>query len=85
MKDFNRRVVMLCPLCGNDQFETFDDEFDDLVYAPDDTKLCCSDCHSIYTKEELLEGNAEILENAVEEMQDEIIRELDRELKKVFG
>lgn len=35
MKDLSRKVAMLCPLCGNDQFECLDKEHEDGVKTPD--------------------------------------------------
>ena len=29
MKNLDRKVTLLCPLCGNDQFESMDEEFED--------------------------------------------------------
>ena len=84
MKDFKHNITLLCPLCGNDQFESIDCEFEDLMDALDDTRLRCSNCNSIYTKQELIDANSEIIDYAVEEMKDEIAKELDNELKKVL-
>lgn len=84
MKDLKRNITLLCPLCGNDQFESIDCEFEDLKDAPEDIRLRCSDCDSIYAKQELIEANSENIDYAVEEMKDEIVKEFDKELKKVL-
>lgn len=84
MKDLSRIVSLLCPLCGNDQFESLDEEFEDLKDAPDSVRLRCSDCGSTFTKEELIDENAEVLDNAVGEMKAEAIHEIEKELKKAF-
>lgn len=84
MKNLDRNVVLLCPLCGNDQFESLDSVFDELIDASDDVKLRCSDCNSIYTKQELLAENSEVIETAVEEIKSEAIKEIEKELKKAF-
>ena len=55
MKDLSRKVTMHCPICGNDQFSSLDSEILDLSEAPDDVRIQCSDCQSIYTKAELIE------------------------------
>ena len=67
MKDLDRKVKLLCPLCGNDQFESLDEEFEDLLHASDDVRLRCSDCGSEYTKRELIDSNAAIIDTAVDE------------------
>lgn len=84
MKDLSRNVTLLCPLCGNDQFESMDSEFEDIKDAPDNVRLRCSDCNSIYTKEELIEENSEILDNAIEEIKKDAVKEIEKELKKVL-
>lgn len=63
MKNLDRNVTLLCPLCGNDQFLSLDEEFEDLLHAGDDARVRCSDCGSEYTKRELLDSNAAIIDN----------------------
>ena len=38
MKNLDRKATLLCPLCGNDQFESLDEEFEDLLHASDDNE-----------------------------------------------
>lgn len=83
MKDYKRNVTLYCPLCGNDQFSTLD-ETDDLLNAPDETRLQCSDCKSIYTKEQLLKENQHIINANIEEIKKDVIKDLEKELKKMF-
>ena len=64
MKDLSREVAMLCPLCENDQFECLDEEFEDGVDTLDEVRFRCSDCGSVFTKEELI---AEAVERVKEE------------------
>ena len=82
MKNLDRKVTLLCPLCGNDQFESLDEEFEDLLHASDDVRVRCSDCGSEYTKRELLDNNAAIIDNAVDELAQDAIKELEKELTK---
>ena len=81
MKDLSREVAMLCPLCGNDQFECLDEELEDGVDTPDEARFRCSDCRSVFTKEELIAENAEVLDNAVEDIKEEFLKELQKEMK----
>ena len=74
----------MCPLCGNDQFESLDEEFEDLLYANDDVRVRCSDCGSEYTKGELIDSNAELIDNAVDELAQDAVREFEKELKKAM-
>ena len=84
MKDLDRKVKLLCPLCGNDQFESLDEEFEDLLHASDDVRLRCSDCGSEYTKRELIDSNAAIIDTAVDELKQDAVREIEKELKKAM-
>ena len=84
MKNLDRKVTLLCPLCGNDQFSSLDEEFEDLLHASDDVRVRCSDCGSEYTKRELLDSNAAIIDNAVDELAQDAVKELEKELKKAM-
>lgn len=84
MKNIDRKVKLLCPLCGNDQFASLEEEFEDLLLAPDDVRLRCSDCGSVYTKRELLDSNAAIIDNALDELKQEAVNEIEKELEKAM-
>ena len=43
MKDYNRTITLLCPLCGNDQFEPLDVKDGEELDAPDTIRFKCSD------------------------------------------
>ena len=83
MKKIDRKVTLLCPLCGNDQFASLDEEFEELLHASDDVRVRCSDCGSEYSKRELLDNNAAIIDNAVDELAQDAIKELEIELECV--
>lgn len=84
MKNLDRNVTLLCPLCGNDQFLSLDEEFEDLLHAGDDARVRCTDCGSEFTKRELLDSNAAIIDNAVDELAQDAVKELEKELKKAM-
>ena len=84
MKDFSRKITMHCPICGNDQFSSLDSEFEDLSDAPDNVRLQCSDCKTIFTKDELIEENQEAISDNVEEIKQEVVKEIEKELKKAL-
>lgn len=85
MRNLDRNVAMLCPLCGNDQFSLEDKEYQDLVDAPDNARLKCADCNSIYTKQEILSANAEKISIAAEEIAQDAMQDFEKELKKALG
>ena len=84
MKDLSKNVLLMCPLCGNDQFESLDVSHAELMDADSGARVKCSDCGSIFTKEELLAENAENISFAVEEVKREAIKEIEKELKRVL-
>ena len=84
MKDLDRKVKVLCDLSGNDQFESLDEEFEDLLHASDDVRLRGSDCGSEYTKRKLIDSNAAIIDTAVDELKQDAVREIEKELKKAM-
>lgn len=44
----------------------------------------CSDCRRIFTKEELLNENQARIDNEVEQITDDITKQLDKEIKKML-
>jgi hypothetical protein len=84
MKDLDRKVTLLCPLCGNDQFASLDEDFEDLLHADDNVRLRCSDCGSEYTKQELIDSNGAIIDNAVDELAQDAVKELEKGLRKAM-
>lgn len=84
MKNLDRKVKLLCPLCGNDQFESLHEEVENLLHASDDVRVRCTDCGYECTKRELIDSNAEIIENAVDELKADVVKEFEKELKKAM-
>jgi len=81
MKDLSRNVRLICRVCGNDMFETLDNT-EDMLTAPDNTKLKCSDCKKVYTKRELLDDNEEVINSNIEDIKRDAVEEIKRELNK---
>lgn len=69
---YNRSISLLCPTCGNDQFQ-YDDENE---LAP----VTCQQCKTEVSREDLIEANAE----NIEINKDEIIGELQKDVQKQF-
>lgn len=84
MKDLNRKVTLYCNVCGNDHFSTLDEGIDDLLKAPNNTKIKCSDCGRIFTKAELIEENQNIINANIEDIKNDAIKEIEKELAKAF-
>ena len=77
-------MTLYCPTCGNDLFFYADDGVDNLLGASDDTKIQCADCKCIFTKEELLEANQDIINANIKEVQQSLIKDFEKSLKKLF-
>jgi ribosomal protein S27E len=84
MKNISRNVRLLCSVCGNDQFSSIDESVEDINDAPDDTKIKCSDCGRVITKEELLEENSELINANLDDFEKEALKEIEKEIKKIF-
>ena len=84
MKDLSRNITLLCPVCGTSQFESLNEGSEAFGDASDQAQYKCSDCGSIFTKEQLLEENSEKIDIAINEIKDDALKELDKELKKAF-
>lgn len=78
MKDYNREIAMICNVCGNDQFETLEEEKSSIV------RHKCSCCGKVFTKDELIAENNELIEANVDEMAEEVIKDFEKKLKKMF-
>lgn len=75
---------MFCPVCGNDQFQSLNPEWDDCAEEPDDTQFRRSDCGKVLTKEELFAENSEKIEIAIDELKKDAMKEVKKELKKAM-
>lgn len=85
MCNYSRSVSMYCPICGNDQFSCVDEEIEDLSNSPDDTRIQCADCKTIFTKAELIEANQDNISANVEEIEQEIMSDLEKKFGRLFG
>jgi uncharacterized Zn finger protein len=84
MKDMEMTISMKCSICGNDQFAAVDESIEDMLNAPDETEVKCSDCGRVTTKEQLIEENSHIIDANVEDFKDEIMKQLKKDFKKMF-
>ncbi|MEH6986578.1 MULTISPECIES: ECs_2282 family putative zinc-binding protein [Bacillales] len=84
MKDMEKIVTLKCVVCGNDQFSCVDESIEDIQDAPDEAEVKCSDCGRVTTKEQLFEDNSEVIEANVEDFKEEIVKQLQKDFKKLF-
>lgn len=84
MKNFEKSISLHCSICGNDQFSTVDESIENMMEAPDETEIKCSDCGRIVTKEQLIQENQHIINANIEDLKEEAIKQLKKDLKKMF-
>lgn len=84
MSTERRENKLYCPICGNDQFSSIDEELEDLSDAPDDIRLKCADCQAEFSKSELIEANQDVINANMEEMVEEVIKDFEKRIKKAL-
>lgn len=84
MKDLRKNVTLYCDVCGNDQFSIIDEIHCELIDAPDETRMKCSDCGKVFTKAQLIESNQEIINSNIEDIKKEAIKELEKEMASML-
>lgn len=67
---YARSVKMLCPTCGNTDFE----------HGSENSPLRCVGCDRVFEREELIRENGEIIEAELDEMKAEVMRDAKKEL-----
>jgi uncharacterized Zn finger protein len=84
MKDMVKNISMKCSVCGNDQFSIIGESVEDMQKASDDTEVKCSDCGRVITKEQLIEDNSQIIDANMDDFKEEIMKQLQKDIKKMF-
>lgn len=84
MKDMKMYVSMKCSVCGNDQFSPVDESIEDMVCAPNEIEVKCSDCGRVTTKEQLIADNSYIIDANIKDFKDDIVNQLKKDFKKKF-
>lgn len=73
---YNRSVSLLCPTCGNSEFG-YDD--DDLSRG-----IRCLSCGRIFSRDELIKDNGNIIAANVEEIGEEFVKDAADELRTML-
>lgn len=81
LDDIYRHVELLCPTCGATEFEF---EPCDGESYPDNHEFRCMHCGFITTYRTLIDSNREAIDATVEDMEEEIVREAAKELKRAL-
>lgn len=69
---YKREVKLHCPTCGSKDFE-FEENIDDGVKG-----IKCISCNRIFSKNELIEENSKNIEKNIEDIGDDIIKDLGK-------
>ncbi len=73
--DIERRVTLICPVCGGDQFES--DEHDDAV------PVTCAACGRKFSRDELTQANHERIEAEIHKMGEQALEDAAKDLRKL--
>lgn len=75
---YHRSVSLMCSTCGHKDFE----------FEDDDGPIRCSGCDRVFTREELIAENGEVIEAEVDELKADVVKDLKKEfsdsLRKAF-
>lgn len=84
MRDMKMTISLKCSICGNDQFSAVDESIHEIEEAGDGVEVRCSDCGRVTTKGQLLEENRHIIDANIEDFKEDIIKEIEKDFKKMF-
>lgn len=77
-KNYDREISLMCPTCGESQFK-YDDEAE-----IENMEFQCISCNQVFSKDDLLKENGELIEEHFSEMGNEILEDTAKKLKKAF-
>lgn len=72
---YDRSIRLHCPTCGGTDFEH--DEHGD---GP----IRCTSCDRVFTRDELIRENGEIIDANVEEVKKEVVADLQKEMRDML-
>lgn len=70
---YSRQVELQCPVCGSTSFHSEESEFEE--------KFSCLSCGHKSTRDALIEANQENLSQHIEEVKEEIVEHVSRDLQ----
>jgi DNA-directed RNA polymerase subunit RPC12/RpoP len=77
-KNYDRQISLICSTCGESQFES-DDEISEEI-----REYKCVSCNRIFTKDELFKENGEVIDEHLNEIGEEVLKDTAKELNKAF-
>lgn len=81
MDDLSVRVTLSCPTCGCTEFsETSDPDQN----SADERFFICAHCGTVVSRAQLIEANSESIDATIQDMGDDIVAALSKDLKKAL-
>ena len=77
---YDRSLPLHCPTCGGTEFEAETDASQD-----DAGQIKCPSCGLTTTKDELIACNGEHIEAQIDEIKEELVKDIAKSLKDAFG
>ena len=77
-KDYSRSISLICPVCASGQFK-----FDDALPV-EERKFTCAGCGGEFSRDDVVDGNGEKIENEISEMKREIVSDIRKDFSKIF-
>lgn len=85
MKDLNRSVSLICSICGNNQFSALGYDGEKFAKFSEAPYYKCYDCGRLISKKQLMGENQEVINANIEEIKNEAVDEMKKELQKLLG
>lgn len=81
MDDLSVQVTLSCPTCGGTEFaETSGQD----QGSADERYFICAHCEAAISRDQLIEANSESIDATIQDMGDDIISALSKDLKKAL-
>lgn len=85
MKDYEKHVVLTCPLCGNTNWSSKEIDYNSIMDLPDDYEFTCSYCNRSFNKSEIYEANMELIHNTIHELAIDYSKDSIKDLQKAIN
>lgn len=79
--NYIKNVSMYCPVCGCNSFKSVENISTPLSETNDNILIKCANCLVKFTKGELKEKNQDIINASINELKQEVIVDLKKELE----
>ena len=76
---FNKKITLRCPTCGNTWFE-----YDNAIQS-NIQKIKCSSCKGVFSRDELMRLNKNIINKNIKDMEKEITDKIEKDLDKILN